>query len=133
MGNHPISRDGHQSRIYLLTGLLRCGFCGGSMRGSSGSNGKHYYRDATQIEHTGTCHQPLVRAEQIELQIVDYLKNALSSLNEDEILSQYQQKKDDIESRWKRAKTLFLAGEIDRNQYKDEKARRDKLENALLN
>lgn len=80
LGSSPNKISSQKRRIYPLTGLLRCGYCGGSMRGSS--NGKYfYYRDATQIERTSTCHQPLVRADKIERQVVDYLLKVLRPLN----------------------------------------------------
>ncbi len=48
---------GHQPRVYLLSGLLRCGQCGGVMRAQSTAAGYRYYRCATRIEHRGDCDQ----------------------------------------------------------------------------
>jgi len=131
LSTQPKNHHAQQHRLYLLTGLLRCGYCGGAMRGSAGSQHK-YYRDATQIERTGTCHQPLVRAEQIETQVVNYLKYVFNSIDHEQVMEQYQQQKDAIAVRWERAQQLYLDGDLDREQYDFEKNRSDELEQALL-
>jgi hypothetical protein len=53
---NPTPRGGvTKPRIYPLTGILRCGYCGHTMRGSKGPKGRSYYRDAGQIERDVRC------------------------------------------------------------------------------
>ncbi|HAS6736601.1 TPA: hypothetical protein GRI67_00005, partial [Vibrio parahaemolyticus] len=52
----------------LLTGLLKCSVCGGSMVVTSGKNGKyHYYQCSKQVRHSpDSCSSKRIRKDEIE-------------------------------------------------------------------
>lgn len=54
-----------------LSGLLVCASCGKRLRATTTVEGYRYYRDSTRIERSGECNQPLLKAEEIESQVVD--------------------------------------------------------------
>ncbi|MEA3349778.1 MAG: recombinase family protein, partial [Chloroflexota bacterium] len=62
----PRSRCGTKSRVYPLTGVLHCAYCGGPFRGGTGRKGRRYYRDANQIKRVRDCPQPLAKAYKTE-------------------------------------------------------------------
>jgi hypothetical protein len=70
--------DFHPARIYPLTGILRCGFCGGTMCGVTNDH-YHYYRDSNQQDRICRCSQNVVNAEMIEQQVLSWLKNIVQS------------------------------------------------------
>lgn len=62
-----------------LSGLLRCGACGGSMAIAGGSGGRRYYACSTQRE-TGACRGVgSVRADLIEARVFEALKTRMLS------------------------------------------------------
>ncbi len=128
LGKTPLFHRPNQTRIYLLSGILYCGYCGRAMRGSMGKKGMFYYRDTTQIEKSGSCPQCTVRAEQIETQVVTWLKMIFKQkwIDEELIVSSRQIEK--IQSRYNRAKDLYIAGQVNKDLYDVEKLR---YENAI--
>ena len=127
---HPFARGGTKARVYPLTGVLRCGYCGGNMRGVSKPEGYRYYADANQLIHTCQCPQRLVHAEKIEQKIVLWINSTLQyaiSGNE----RNNEQQLIEIEARFERATRLYIGGEIDRQSYEFEKNRIDNLKNLL--
>jgi hypothetical protein len=98
-------------QIYPLTGSLFCGYCGSTVRGVS-SEGRRYYRDAALIDRTHTCQQKSTRANELELQLLLWLRdNSYNWQNSHEIFDQ-RQKELDAENRMERAKELYIAGEL---------------------
>ncbi len=69
---HRVRLGRKQPCMYPLSGLLLCDGCGKPLRGMT-SYGKAYYRDATHLNHAGSCTQKTVRAEVAEQQVVDLL------------------------------------------------------------
>ncbi len=128
LGKTPLFHRPNQTRIYPLSGILYCGHCGRPMRGSMGKPDIFYYRDTTRIEKSGNCPQCRVRAEHIEEQVVTWLKQVLNQkwVKEEYIANDEQIEK--IETRYNRAKDLYLAGQIDKDAYDAEKLR---YENAV--
>jgi len=118
----PRHRCGTRSRIYPLTGTLYCGHCGGRFRGSTFKGGR-YYRDANQVEHVVDCEQPLVQAYAIEKQVVDFLLSAMSSTKLMDKLTSVECLLQQADDRYQRAKTLYLAGDINKDRYDAEKER----------
>ena len=118
---------GPQVRVYPLTGILRCGYCGGTMRGSS-TNGRRYYRDATKIEHKGACPQGLVREAEIERQVVEILRAMLAAAG---VTTDEEAKQAAAAARWQRAQELYLLGEIGRERYQAERVRYEKQKTPL--
>ncbi len=75
-GAHPLA-------VHPLSGLLVCASCGKRFRASTTGHGHRYYRDATQIERSGTCTQPTLRAVDIEAQVVAFLRECQRHLPAD--------------------------------------------------
>ena len=66
-------------RIYPLSGVLRCGRCGGPMRGTSANKGVRYYQCSRRAEKHHLpggrrCDQALVQADLIEAKVEDLLR-----------------------------------------------------------
>lgn len=87
-GTHPIA-------AHPLSGLLVCARCGKHLRATTTTSGYRYYRDATQIEHTGDCTQPPVKAEDIEAQVVEFMLDCQRALPADW--------REQLEARWAQA------------------------------
>jgi site-specific DNA recombinase len=118
-----------QSRIYPLSGILRCGHCGRTMRGSSGGRGHHYYRDTTRIEKSGVCHQMPIRATVIEDQVVDWLRKILDRQSFTETQTNHKIALQKLQERYNRVKELFISGQLERSEYELEK---EKFEQACV-
>ena len=122
LSRNPRESHGREAQIFPLTGVLRCGYCGTHFRGVS-VRGTRYYRDVAQIEHLKDCSQPIVRADQIEQQIVDYLLTMLKPAVDAQELATTQSSLAAAEARFDRAQALYLAGEITRTDYETERVR----------
>ncbi len=128
LGKTPLFHRPNQTRIYPLSGILYCGYCGRPMRGSAGKPGMFYYRDTTQIEKSGNCPQCRVRAEHIEEQVVDWLKRVFKQKWIDEEYIANGEQLERIQARYNRVKELYIAGQISKDLYDAEKLR---YENAV--
>ena len=119
--------------MFPLTGVLYCARCGSHMRGASKDHAKaRYYIDASQVDCTGSCDQKLVRAETIEGQILSWIRQVLVGVSKGEITRLHASKLD-YENRFLRARELYLAGEISRENYDQEKLSWTKLSELLQN
>ena len=118
MGNS--SRWHTPARIFPLTGLLFCGYCGSPMRGTSTME-RRYYRDASSIDKTLDCSQHTLRADVLEDQAAIILKEILKSWEEKNALSDLENAQQDMEQRFERARELYLEGDISREQFQAEK------------
>ncbi len=122
----PGSPIGKSSRVYPLTGILRCGYCGSTFRGVSYTyKGKtdRFYRESAQIEHYGHCKQERLRAEYIEALVLDWLRGALNAPG---LLEDFQKRSRllaELDARLERAKTLYLEGVIDKTRFDNEQQR----------
>ena len=122
-------RNNRPIRVYVLTGALRCGYCGGAMRGVSNAY-RRYYVDGNQRDRTCNCPQKTIYAEEIEKQIMDWINCIFEGINlEDDIKNETVVKSH--EERLDRAKDLFLLGEIDFSSFNVEKKRFDDINEAL--
>jgi hypothetical protein len=81
MSTNPKEMWGFPVRVFPLSGVLRCGRCGGTMRGVSSHKENKYYRDSSQLEKRIDCTQPLVKTEEIEQQVIEFLKYVMHELN----------------------------------------------------
>ena len=117
-------------RVYPLTGTLYCGQCGSRFRGSS-TKKRRYYRDASRVEYYGSCKQPNLRAEDIEKQILDWLQQQFTSPDVQKKLNAQSEVFQKIKLREKRAKGLYLAGEITERKYQEERKRCETLLSPL--
>ena len=120
-GSNCIKKHDRPVRIYPFTGILRCGYCGGSMRGTSSS--RRYYKDGNKLDHLCVCPQPVVVADKVENQMVQWLLNVINQSDPDNNEKEAYALFDEQEKRFDRAKELYLLGEVDRSVYEFEKER----------
>jgi site-specific DNA recombinase len=125
LGHKPRQRDGRPSFSYPLSGLLRCGQCGGSMRGTS-ADGRRYYVCANGRKLKGACPQKPVLAEAQEKALLDVIAHL--PFPEDceaaamaEVFSPAEaEARRAAEQLWvqrrARALELYLAGQIDKER-----------------
>lgn len=76
---------GGPTRKHLLSGILRCGHCGGILVGTAGSVGRNktqkaypYYK-CKRARVSGTCENYSVRADFIEPVLIDYFRSVWQS------------------------------------------------------
>lgn len=131
LSTNPRSQNGHKVRIFPLTGILRCGYCGLSFRGVS-NNGRRYYRDVTHIEHIGECPQSLLVAENIENQVADYLRKSVQDTDLDTRMKNVQRQIEEAETRFDRAKELYLIGELCRDRFEAERILKEDIADKIL-
>ncbi len=131
MSRSPRSRGQTVFRVFPLTGLLHCLACGRGFRGTRGKKGSHYYRDNTQIDRTGTCAQPHLRAPEIESKLIGVMCEILSNYLAHHQFVQTKEQFELADARWQRARMLYLAGELGREAYETEKITRENLEKSL--
>ena len=129
-GRHGRNEQG-EPQIYPLSGLLRCMDCQRRMWGFSANGGIRYYRDSTRAEHRCACEQPTLRAEDIEAQVVELLQSVclpddwqdrlVEILHPVEDRAHVREQERHWQDRLARATELYLAGDIERTQYLEEK------------
>ena len=115
-------RGGMLDRVYPLTGTLYCGYCGSPFRGSS-TKKRRYYRDASRLDHHGSCQQQHLKAEETEKKVLNWLKKQFFSPTIQESLSEQTKLLERIRSREKRANELYLSGALPQSDYEAEKRR----------
>jgi site-specific DNA recombinase len=66
-----------QGRFYLLSGIIRCGVCGGPLAGVTTSSKSHSYKKYICINKRKSlhCHAKDIRADKLEAYIVDFLRS----------------------------------------------------------
>jgi DNA invertase Pin-like site-specific DNA recombinase len=129
-GHHNRGEQG-TPRLYPLSGILRCAGCERRMWGFAANQGIRYYRDSTRAERRGECEQMTVHAEEVEDQVVDLLRRCRLPDDWEERIVEFLHPPDDRaevreqEHRWQerlaRAQELYLAGDISRDRYLEEK------------
>jgi hypothetical protein len=121
-GKHPIT-------AHPLSGLLVCASCGRRFRALSTGEGYRYYRDSSRIEKVGGCNQATIKAEEIEAQIEEFMRECQRWLPADwrerleaqwvdqspELAGRIQQAK----ARQERAVELYLEGLIDQKRVQE--------------
>ena len=122
--------DYHPLAAHPLSGILVCDRCGKPLRATTTGQGYRYYRDATRIEKTGQCPQPNLRAEEIEAQVVAYLRDCAHSLPTDwrkqmaahwnEAHPQAAEQAQAAKAKLERATELYLEGLIEKQQVEDQ-------------
>ena len=113
------------AHVFPMTGILFCGYCGSPMRGVSNQN-RLYYRDGANIEKTRDCPQHTIRAGKVEDRVVEMLKGILGEWDQAHHSLDPGEAEREIENRYSRARELYLAGDITRDQYQVEKERYEK-------
>ena len=73
----------------------------------------------------------LVKADEIEQQVVDCLKHVMNGLNPEDSLQDVQAAIGEAEQRFERAKFLFLSGDMSKEKFETERSRKDEIINNL--
>lgn len=130
-GRRPAMRPGRQ---YPLSGILKCGACGGRMQGAYNGKGDRYYRCGNRAE-SGTCQGPSVKATRVEDAFADWLsgfqlpvdwREAIARLRETPKPSGTKEAK--LRTHLQRIKTLYADGDMEWPEYAAERDRtREKL------
>ena len=126
---NPFVKNNRPVRVYPLTGILRCGYCGGPMRGSSSAY-RRYYADGNQREKICECPQEIVYAEQIENKILAWLIKIVDNAVPDSELQADKQVRE-YEERFERAKQLYLLGEMKHTDFEKEKENLEAITKTL--
>jgi site-specific DNA recombinase len=120
-------RGKSKKRTYPLSRLALCARCSKPMRGQANHADERYYRDPRRSSHI--CDQKMVRAEDAEQQIVEYLANIelpedwrervmqLSRLDKAETESS-EDKRRRLEGQLERARKLYLMGDMEEDDYR---------------
>ncbi len=122
LGRNCRTQNGFPIRIFPLSGLLRCGYCGNTMRGVS-SMDRRYYRDSSQIEHVCDCPQETVRADELEDSFYKMLTHFVQEWGKGDSQNSQEVALFQTKARFERAKEMYLQGEITRSEFQDEKSR----------
>ena len=131
LGHNGRKIKDRQIRCYPLTGILRCGFCGSNLRGVS-CNGKYFsYQDGSKIDAITRCRQGLVKQEWIEGAISKCIITIVNQASEQRAIESTHEQFSLAEQRYKRSQELYLAGEINREQYEKERDAYEYRENHL--
>ncbi|MCD6553439.1 MAG: recombinase family protein [Anaerolineae bacterium] len=136
MGNHPRRHADYPNRIYLLSGILRCAKCKRKMRAQAG-NGTRYYQDTTRLQRTGHCDQPMVRADEIEEKVAqilmrlqvpaDWQEKALTYIRSPQEVEHLKEEEGRVKEQLARLRRLFVEGDINYDEYQQEKQRLHRL------
>ncbi len=128
-------------RVYPLRKLVRCRKCNGMLMRGSLSSGRRYYRCPAR-EYGIECSERMINAEKLEKEVRDWLSGIV--LPEDwrkRILEIIRMREGDpdpdreertrLEMALRRARDLYLWGDLDERSYKAEKAEIERSLNAL--
>lgn len=136
---------------YLLTGLLRCGYCGARMFGKSGSklkNGKtlKYYccyshSKKPHMIKDPNCIKKLIRHDELESQVIEYIKNlefdyeSKKTKEKTNNLSAYEKELEKINNQLTRLVELYSLGDmpidIINNKIKQLENEREKVKDRI--
>jgi site-specific DNA recombinase len=145
---------GKRRRIYILSGLIRCHYCGSRYTGASSNDGRSfYYRCGNIVKRfplPRNCSSKPVRADRIESAVLSAIKNAVTK---PEILTNHvldlakklvdraerarewnerlESKKGSLEGKKTKLLELYLEGLIQKNVYLDKKNEIEETERDL--
>jgi site-specific DNA recombinase len=112
---------------YLLRKLLCCERCGGRMHGTRGSRPPVRRYQCSSRRHGGDCSQPIVKAEPLEAQLIDWLhdfqpspemrKRILTSINKEAHQHDDQARRSELMGKADRLKDLYMLGDFTKAQY----------------
>jgi hypothetical protein len=133
-------KPGRPSQRYVLRGLARCRRCHASMQGrGSGKSGAARYICATR-RTTRSCDQPLVPAEEVERQLVQFIEGFTPEEGvREEIMQRLAEgtgpesqdatkRRAALEERLRRMRDLYELGDLERGEYV---ARRNAINSEL--
>jgi site-specific DNA recombinase len=127
---NPRLKRGKVCRVFPLTGVLKCGYCGGNMRGESNYE-RRYYGDGGRIDRVADCSQKLINADLAEKQIIEFVKAVIKNSEGKEDLGILPKRIQVAEERMERARELYLTGEISRSAFEEERVRIETLKKDL--
>ena len=110
-------KNNQRVRIYPLTGILHCGYCGGGMRGVSNAY-RRYYSDGNQLDQICDCPQITIRADEIEANIIHWIKHVYRVAVSDKEYA-FKKQADFYQKKFQRAKELYILGEISSKRLED--------------
>ena len=122
-----------EPRVFPLTGVLRCVYCGFPMRGTTSDDATRYYRD-TAREHAATCpRHGVLLAERIEQEVMEWVGQiALPEAWKVRIAqlatatperTRLEEERRLIRSQLERLQQLFIQGDLAEEDYDKRKAR----------
>jgi DNA invertase Pin-like site-specific DNA recombinase len=124
-------RHGKPVRLYPLTGILKCGFCGSAMRGESTFHDRRVYGDSDRIDHKNKCTQPMVNAAILEEQMYEFLHDVIENSQDQVDLDVLQKEIQIAEQRFTRTRDMYISGEITREGFESERNRLESLKRDL--
>lgn len=126
-------------RVYLLSGILYCGYCGAKMHGNPQREGRCYYCYRRKVGNS--CLHRLNDAEILESQLVNFLCDfhlpedviqKITSRLKERVKSKLSQEQEEnfnsILKKLERLKDLYIMGDLPKNEYL---YRKQVLENEL--
>lgn len=122
------TRTGRSGRVYIFSGMLTCGLCGGAMTSGAapqrdGQRYIKYYRCCNHIQNPGTCPEgTYVNEEKLEQFLLDHLEQLSESYSAQWRESHAHQidHASEIRSltgRLERMRELYIDGELTRESY----------------
>jgi len=122
-----------EPRVFPLTGVLRCVYCGFPMRGTTSDDATRYYRD-TAREHAATCpRHGVLLAERIEQEVMEWVGQiALPEAWKVRIAqlatatperTRLEEERRLLRSQLERLQRLFIQGDLAEEDYDKRKAR----------
>lgn len=134
-GHRRPKRSGHS---YPLTGVLRCGLCGAKMHGAYNGKGDRYYRCSARASNRSLCEGSWVRADTLEDGFADWLDGFVLPEDWRQVIASQdrpkpaEDKQAKLRSYLERIKRLYLAGEMEWEEYDAERTKtKEKLAEHL--
>jgi len=118
------TRINNTGRVFLFSGMLRCGHCGGAMTSASApkSGGEiKYYRCLNHYHTPGSCIGSYANEEKLESFLLDNLASIVEQTNIDRSTPREKRRgrkaMQRIQGKLERLKDLYIDGEIERDVY----------------
>ena len=124
-------KNGNPVRLYPLTGILRCGYCGSRMRGEKTFLDRRVYGDGDRIDHKNNCMQPMADSDVVEEQMYYFLREVIENSKGKVDLDVLQKEIQLAEQRFLRTRDIYISGEITREVFEIERNRLESLKRDL--
>ncbi|HSV86735.1 MAG TPA: recombinase family protein [Levilinea sp.] len=124
-------KKGIPVRLFPLTGILKCGYCGSRMRGDKTFNDRQVYGDGDWIDHNNRCNQPMADSDVLEAQTYQFLHEVIENSQGIVDLDVLHQQIQIAEERFVRTRDTYISGEITRESFEGERNRSVSLKRDL--
>lgn len=124
-------KNGNPVRLYPLTGILRCGYCGSRMRGEKTFLDRRVYGDGDRIDHKNNCMQPMADSDVVEEHMYYFLREVIENSKGKVDLDVLQKEIQLAEQRFLRTRDIYISGEITREVFEIERNRLESLKRDL--